>query len=472
MTRRIASIAGGCAACFILSLMFSDRVEAGFGAGRENAVTFSRDVAPIFFRRCAECHRPGEAAPMSLLTYKEARPWARAIKEKVVRREMPPWHADPEYGEFANDPRLTQTEIDTIAAWTDTGAVEGDPRQLPTAPRFADGWRIGTPDLVLTMPEAFALDPAGPDEYRYFEIPGRFTEDVYVQMAEARPGNRKIVHHIIAYFVSPQDGSPDPQRRRGVDDDNSIFYRDGFVVRTKADAPIHDDGCELPSGGFGTRRDGTGEPPRRSSFAGYAPGSSPTVYEPGTARKIPAGSKVIFEVHYSKRTETAETDRSSVGLVFAKAKPAKEAMLGGAVNTYFNIPPGAERHKVSACWTTRDDIVVHSLQPHMHYRGAAMEFKVFYPNGRSEVLLWVPNYNFGWQTTYYLKKHLAIPRGSRFLVTGYFDNSANNKYNPDATRAVRWGEPTYDEMMVGFVGYTVDRSGSHGIASVNGSNRR
>ncbi|HYV04794.1 MAG TPA: cytochrome c [Blastocatellia bacterium] len=165
-------------------------------------VTFSKDVAPIFFNNCAECHRPGEAAPMSLLSYKEARPWAKSIKEKVVTKQMPPWHADPHYGKFSNDRRLTQAQIDTVAQWVDQGAKEGNPKDLPAAPKFVEGWIIGKPDIVLQMPEEFTLEASGPDEYQYFEVPTNFKEDVYVQMAEARPGNRKIVHHIIA-FVSP-----------------------------------------------------------------------------------------------------------------------------------------------------------------------------------------------------------------------------------------------------------------------------
>src|SRR5499426_4759000 len=159
------------------------------------AVTFNKDVAPIFFKNCVECHRPGEAAPMSLLSYKEARPWARSIREKVVSREMPPWHADPRVGQFSNNPLLTQAEIDAITAWVDGGAKEGDPRDLPPAPKFVEGWRIGQPDLILKTPEEFTLEATGPDEYRHTMIDPGFTEDKYVQIAESRPSNRRIVHH-------------------------------------------------------------------------------------------------------------------------------------------------------------------------------------------------------------------------------------------------------------------------------------
>ena len=179
--------------------------------GTARRVTFNKEVAPIFFKHCAECHRPGESAPMSLLTYKEARPWAKSIREKVISREMPPWHADPHVGQFANDRRLSQAEVEAVAAWVEGGAKEGEAKDLPPAPQFAAGWSIGRPDVVLEMPEEFTLEASGPDEYQYFEIPTNFTEDKYVQMAEARPGNRKIVHHIIAFVQPPKkEGTTGP----------------------------------------------------------------------------------------------------------------------------------------------------------------------------------------------------------------------------------------------------------------------
>ncbi|HEY7915154.1 MAG TPA: molybdopterin cofactor-binding domain-containing protein, partial [Blastocatellia bacterium] len=194
----------------LLALAFGANVGASSSVKKE--VTFSKDVAPILFKACVECHRAGEAAPMSLLTYKEARPWARSIKEKVATREMPPWHADPAHGTFSNDRRLTQEQINTITAWVDQGAKEGNPKDMPAAPQFADGWNIGKPDVVLSMSEEFTLDAEGPDEYQYFEIQTNFKEDKYVQMAEARPGNRKIVHHIIAFIQPPPKGGG-PQRK-------------------------------------------------------------------------------------------------------------------------------------------------------------------------------------------------------------------------------------------------------------------
>jgi Copper type II ascorbate-dependent monooxygenase, C-terminal domain len=435
---------------------------AGGLAKSKAAVTFNKDVAPILFKSCAECHRPGEAAPMSLLSYKDARPWARSIREKVVSREMPPWHADPHVGQFSNDPRLTRGEIDTITAWVDGGAKEGEPRDLPPAPKFVEGWSIGQPDLILKMPEEFTLDANGPDEYQHFVIDPGFTEDKYVQIAEARPGNRRIVHHIIAAILPPtRDGQPQKQptkeefeKMRAERD--PILYSEGFLRRLRPEAPVYDDGCQLPNGGGGNQLDGSGQFRFGMLLCGFAPGREPTNWGPGTVKKIPAGSKILLQVHYSKTAGQVEKDHSMIGLVFAKQPPRKELFTCPIQNRYFRIPAGAENHRVTACWTAQEDIHLTGARPHMHKRGKAMEIKVFYPNGRSEVLLNVPRYDFSWQTLYNFKQPVAIPKGTRFQVTGYLDNSTKNKHNPDPTRVVRFGEPTYDEMMIGWIEYTVD----------------
>jgi hypothetical protein len=427
----------------------------------KTSVTFNKDVAPILFKNCAECHRPGEAAPMSLLSYKEARPWARSIREKVLSCEMPPWHA-LHVGQFSNDRRMTQAEICAIVAWVDGGAKEGDKRDLPPAPKFVEGWGIGQPDLILKMPEEFILDADGPDEYQHFVIDPGFTEDKYVQMVEARPGNRRIVHHIIANILPPQQGAQPRKEltkeeidkmRAAVD---PIVYREGFLLRLRPDVPVHDDGCQLPSGGGGNQFDGGGQFRSGNVLTVFLPGAKPRIWEPGTVKKIPAGSRILLQVHYSKTAGQVQKDRSMIGLVFAKQPPQKELLTYLIQNRYFRIPPGAENHRVTACWTAPQDIHLVSAGPHMHNRGKAMEIKVFYPDGRSESLLNVPMYDFSWQTFYYFKQSIAIPAGTRFMVTGYLDNSGRNKNNPDPARAVRYGEPTYDEMMVSFIEYTVD----------------
>jgi hypothetical protein len=446
----------------LIALATSNSSSANSGIKKE--VTFSRDVAPILFKNCTECHRAGEAAPMSLLTYKETRPWARSIKEKVVTKEMPPWHADPHFGQFSNDRRLSQTQIDTIAAWVDQGALEGNPKDLPAPPKFVEGWIIGKPDIVLQMPQEFTLEASGPDEYQYFEIQTNFKEDVFVQMAEARPGNRKIVHHIIA-FVSPpsKDGKQkqmtkeDFEKYRAEAEKKSIFRNEGFLMRMKPGIPVYDDGCALPNGGNGESLDTKQESGGFDLLVGFAPGMPPGVMEPGAVKRIPAGSKILLQMHYSKVTGKVEKDQSSIGLVLAKQPADKHVYTRGIANTYFQIPPGADNHQVTSCWTTKEDIHLQTLMPHMHLRGKAMKFEAFYPDGRSEVLIDVPNYSFSWQTVYYLKKQAAIPKGTRIVVTARFDNSSRNKFNPDPKQAVRFGDPTYDDMMIGWISYTVDK---------------
>jgi uncharacterized protein DUF3471 len=421
-----------------------------------NDVTFTKDVAPIFFNNCAECHRPGEGAPFSALSFKEVRPWAKSIREKVANRQMPPWHADPHYGEFKNNRALSQKEIDTIVAWVDGGAKEGDVKDLPPAPKFADGWNIGQPELVIQIPEEYTYKP-GVDEYQYFDVDPKFTEDKYVTNVEARPGNRKIVHHILAFIIPP--GSPNmarmttDQRYKAMEMalKNSPFYRDGYLLRVKADQPVIDDACGSPNAARG------GE--NHSILTGYAPGRNADVFQPGVARRIPAGSIIRFQIHYSNQTlggESVEKDRSMVGLIFAKEPPKQTVITNSVGNIYFKIPAGAENHRVTACSKLRRDTVLYGLMPHMHLRGKSMEYKIVYPDGKSETLINVPNYDFAWQTNYILKEPKRLPKGSLLTVTGYFDNSAKNKFNPDPTKDVRYGEPTYDEMMLGFMDFVVE----------------
>ena len=425
-------------------------------------VTFTKDVAPIFFRECVQCHRPNDLAPMSLLTYQEARPWARSIREKVVTKQMPPWHADPHYGEFLNDRRMTPQEIDTIAAWVDQGAKEGDPKDLSPAPAATEGWHIGKPDVVLSMQEDFAFDPSGPDEYRYFKIPTDFKQDVYVQAAEAQPGNRKIVHHIIA-FVVPARPPQDPNAKKAAVPQGFVdafmkqvvFYEDGHLQRVKMDAPVIDDGCSGPNGGQGPLRGDKGKDEGGMFLCGFSPGRDQDVFTPGTAKRIPAGSTIVLQIHYA-RAGSIEKDRSRIGLIFSKEPPDKIVRTKPVANYHFQIPPGAENHEVTSCFTINQDAHITALMPHMHLRGKDMTVVAYYPGGRSQILLKVPQYSFSWQTNYYLKQPAAIPKGTRIECIAHFDNSPKNKYNPDPTKPVRFGDPTYDEMMIGFVEYTLD----------------
>jgi len=454
--RRSFSLGIAATLCLTIGLIFiaTGNADNTSKKGARSSVTFSKDVAPIFFKNCAECHRPGEGAPFSTLSYKDVRPWAKSIKEKVANRTMPPWHADPHYGDFKNNRTLTQAEIDTIVAWVDGGANEGSAKDMPPAPKYEDGWNIGKPDVVIQLPEEYTYKP-GADEYQYFDVATNFTEDKYVVMAEARPGNRKIVHHIIAFIVPP--GTPNmskmttEERNKALENQlkNSPFYRDGFLMRIKMDQPVVDDACADPN----TRRGG-GD----NLLVGYAPGKQADYLPAGVVRRVPAGAIIRFQMHYSNQTLSSaevEKDRSMVGLVFAKeVKPDQKLITTNSVgNIMFKIPAGAENHRVTACRTIKRDTTIHGLTPHMHLRGKSMEYKVFYPDGKSEILLSVPNYSFAWQTDYLLKEPKRLPAGSKIMVTAHFDNSTKNKFNPDPAKDVRYGEPTYDEMMLGFMDF-------------------
>jgi hypothetical protein len=438
----LALLAAIAAAC-VLTVSASDRATG--------SVTFSKDVAPILYKNCVRCHRPDEIAPMSLITYKQVRPWARSIREKVISREMPPWSADRHYGKFSNDVALSQQEIDTIAAWVDQGANEGNAKDMPAVPNFTDGWKIGKPDVVLTMPEEYTIAAEGSDEYINLTIPTNFKEDVWVQAAEIHPGNKRIVHHVAAYIQTPQmQASAGPSEFKPAAD--SILYREGQVVRAKMDAPVYDDGCMAPNGGFAR----TGAQPRLGfPLCFYAPGKDTDIWPANVGKAIPAGSNIILQMHYSKTTGKIEKDRSSVGLILSKHPPEKVITSFAVMNAYFKIPPGAANHQVTGCYTLLRDAELHTLFPHMHVRGKAMKYEVVYPDGRKETLLDVPRYNFNWQTMYRLAQPLPLPKGSKLLVTAHFDNSERNKYNPDPTKWVRYGEPTYDEMMVGYFEYVI-----------------
>jgi len=430
----------------LLVLAASVSTNANDGAKR---VTFTKDVAPILYKNCVSCHRPNDLAPMSLLTFKEARPWARSIKDKVASREMPPWSADPHYGKFSNSTYLSQQDIDTIVSWVDQGAREGNPRDLPPQPAFSEEWKLGRPDIVLTMPEEYTLAAEGSDEYINFSIPTAFKEDVWVQAAEIHPGNKRIVHHVIAFIQTPQMQSaarasglkPSPQ---------SMFYQDGTLIRAKMDAPVYDNGCEAPGGGIarGSGQEGLGFP-----LCFYTPGKDTDVWPAGVAKAIPAGSNIVIQMHYSKTTGKIEKDRTSVGLIVAKQPPEKAITAFGVINHFFKIPPGAPNHEVIGCYTFSRDVEIYDLLPHMHVRGKDMKYEVVYPDGRRETLLSVPRYNFNWQTMYRLEQPIAIPKGSKMIVTAHYDNSERNKYNPDPSKWVRFGDPTYDEMMVGYFDY-------------------
>jgi hypothetical protein len=392
------------------------------------SVTFNKDVAPIIQQNCQSCHRPGEVAPMSLMNYKEVRPWAKSIREKVVEREMPPWFADPTHGEFSNDCRLSQKEIDTIVAWVDTGAKEGNPKDLRSNPKFTHGWQNGTPDAVLSMTEEYRVPAEGVIPYKYFAVPTNFSEDKFVQFAEIRQGNRKLVHHIIVDVRYPEHG---PLPKPG-----EIKPEELAAARA---------------------RNSSGERPADSDgrLVGWAPGEAPLILRPGHAKLIKKGSVLIFQVHYTTNGE-AGTDRSSIGLIFSRQPVQKRVITAGAVARNLEIPPGAPNHEVNASFTFKEDSHIDSLHPHMHMRGKDFLYRLVYPDGTSRILLSVPRWDFNWQLTYVFKEEVAAPKGSRLECLAHFDNSPNNKFNPDSTKLVKWGPQTWDEMMIGYLDYTLD----------------
>ena len=390
-------------------------------------ITFNKDVAPIIQKNCQVCHRPGEIAPMSLMNYKEVRPWARSIREKVVTREMPPWFADPAHGEFSNDCRLSQKDVDTIVAWVEGGSKEGDPKDLRPNPQFPEGWQIGKPDAVLSMTEVFTVPAEGVIPYKYFAVPTNFTEDKYVQFAEIRQGNRKLVHHVIVDVRYPDHGK---------------LPKAGEIAPEELAASRGQNG-ERPADSDGR-------------LVGWAPGEAPLILRPGQAKLIKKGSVLIFQVHYTTNGE-AGTDRSSVGLIFSKAPVEKRVITAGASARNLAIPPGDPHYESSGSFAFKEDSHIDSLHPHMHVRGKDFLYRLVYPDGTSKILLWVPRYDFNWQLTYFFKEPVAAPKGSRLECVAHHDNSAKNRFNPDPTRLVSWGPQTWDEMMIGYLDYTLDK---------------
>lgn len=403
--------------------------------------TFTKDVAPILYKNCIGCHRPGEIAPMSLLTYTDVRPWAKAIRDEVADRTMPPWHADAKHGTFKNDRSLTEADRDTIVRWANAGATEGDAKDLPALPAFTDGWTIGKPDLVLTIPE-YKVPADGFVEYEYIEIPTDLTGDRWVQAFEVRPGNRAVVHHVIVSARPPQ-----PERRPA-----AFRMASGMEVPAgQTGGPAETEGERRPRGlNLYPRPRTTG-----AMIGGFAPGTAAHVYDPGAALLLRAGSTLILQMHYTTNG-TAQTDRTSIGLRFAAAAPKEELRITNLSNGSLRIPPGDANYSISAEMTTLADVTVRQILPHTHLRGKRWEYSVIYPDGRREVVLSVPKYDFNWQTSYVFADPLRLPRGTKIIAVAHYDNSAANKSNPDPKKEVTWGDQTWEEMMFTSFVYSID----------------
>jgi hypothetical protein len=388
------------------------------------APTFNKDVLPILQGHCQECHREGEIGPMPLMTYKQARPWAKAIRESVRTRKMPPWFADPAHGKFSNDRSLSATEIETLAAWADAGGPEGKAKDAPSPRDWPTGWGIAKPDLVISMPSAFDVPATGKVDYQYIVLPTGLTEDKWVQIVEARPSARSVVHHVVVYVREPGSRWLRGEAQPGVPFVPPRATPDG---RPRSDI-----------GGGGS-----------DILTIYTPGNIPDTFRPGQAKLIKAGSDLVLQMHYTANNKAA-SDKTSIGIIFAKEPPKERVLTLSLANDRLVIPPGAPDHRVPAGVTLGAEMTLLSFFPHMHVRGKAFEYRIKPPGGSEEVLLRVPEYNFNWQLTYRLEQPLQLKPGTRIEAAGWFDNSPNNRFNPDPKAEVRWGEQSWEEMMIGF----------------------
>ena len=375
------------------------------------SATWSRDVAPILYENCAGCHRPGQTAPMSLLSYDEARPWARSIRKVTSDRSMPPWFASPEHGEFVEDPTLTDAEIETIQRWVSAGAPAGDLAEAPEPPTFTSEWKLGEPDAVFVAPEYEVADDVE-DHYQWLQVDNPLDEERWIQAIEVHPGFIEAVHHQLTYLAPPDATLESLQRGTGVLD--------------------------------------------RTFVGGWGPGVAPLAFADGYGMRMPANSTLFFQMHYHKTPGpgTGGIDQTKIGLYFYDEKPENVVTTLWLVDPALDIPPGDADYQSSSSFTTEHEAVLFDYTPHMHLRGKSMRFTAQYPDGETEVLLDVPTYDFNWQLTYTPKAPKILPAGTTIRVDATFDNSADNPANPDPTANVRFGEKTTDEMMVGFIHYT------------------
>ncbi|MGF1580543.1 MAG: redoxin domain-containing protein [Gemmataceae bacterium] len=374
---------------------------------QNSKVTYTNQIARILQKRCVECHRKGEIAPFSLTKYEEVKGWAEMIAEVVDEGRMPPWHANPKYGHFSNDRSLTKQEKEQIFEWVKNGAPKGDPKDLPEPKKYVTGWQLPRkPDATFTInPRPFKVQAQGTVRYQHFLVRANFKEDKWVQAAQIVPGNRAVVHHILAFAVDPKNG-----------------------IR----------GLGEGAGGF---------------LAGYVPGQRAYSFPKGMAKKIPAGWSIFFQVHYTP-VGTVQYDQSKIGFVFADPKTiTHEVKTRSAVGRRLNIPPNDDNYKKEATSRFRFEkgTLLLGFMPHMHLRGKSFKYEARIP-GQEEpkTLLDVPNYDFNWQTSYRLAKPLSLPKGTQIHCTAHWDNSEWNLNNPDPSATIRWGQQTEDEMMIGY----------------------
>jgi len=401
-------------------------------------VTYSNQIVRLFNDRCVKCHREGQIAPFAMTNYEEVAGWGEMIAEVIREQRMPPWHANPNHGNFANEDTLTQEEKDLVYAWVDAGCPEGDRAKLPEPPTFAEGWSLPRePDQVIYIAdEPVDVMAEGVEPYRYYVVDPGFKEDKWVRMAECLPGNPAVVHHIIVDIFPGQLSGEDRRALRRA-------RREARRAADNNNEPAED---RRPR----RRRGGPGDEDGFGFFAAFAPGTPPMMLEGGYAKKIPAGSQIAFQMHYTPNG-SPQKDRSAIGLIFMDEKEVSHVLTSTSVGERnFVIPPRDPNHKVVGRRTLSRDTMLTSMFPHMHVRGKSFRYEAFYPDGSHEVLLDVPAYDFNWQNIYNLNQPKVLPKGTELVATAHFDNSEDNLHNPNPTAEVTWGDQTWEEMMIGF----------------------
>ncbi|HYL77608.1 MAG TPA: thiol-disulfide isomerase [Bryobacteraceae bacterium] len=416
------------------------------------AVTFNKDVLPILQKNCQSCHRPGQMAPMSFLTYQSARPWAKAMKAAVATRKMPPWSADPQYGHFVNDPSLKQSEIATIAKWADSGALEGNAKDAPAPVQWAEGWVI-KPDVVIDGPVTDV--PARPKnnvvEWHMVVVPTGFTKDTWVTSVQIKPEYPAVTHHICAGYV-PHN----PAVKYG--------------VPVWQDKERDEEGSARPEKGdpfLGGKLVGLPEAEAAAVFQGfpedcYLPGNAAADYRTINAAKlIPAGSDIAFSLHYTPNG-TAVTDHVKIAFTVAKAPPERRYVSfvtsAPTDGKHFAIPPNDPNWQSPPAEAMfLQDVELVFMMAHMHFRGKDTKWTLEFPDGTKQVVLNIPRYDFNWQIGY--NTSIKVPKGTKLRVDAHFDNSVNNKFNPNPNRTVYYGQMTWEEMMSPFFGVVVSASG-------------
>lgn len=399
--------------------------------------TFAEDVAPILYANCTTCHRPDGLGPFSLLDYDSAKKKVDEMHDAVEARQMPPWHAEGPHGVFSNDRRLSDADRQTILRWIDAGAKPGDLSKLPPRPDYPTKWVLGTPDATVAMPDEFTIPATGTVEYQYFQIPTNFTEDKWIQSIEIQPGAREVVHHVLVYARAPQAPAPaaavppPAPAPAGTPAQPPVLIR----VRTQAALP------EPP------RLDTLHAPPRQLGvlIGTSTPGNNVMEFAKGTALRVRAGTILTFQMHYTAHGHEMK-DRTVVGFHFAKEMPEEEIFATAFYNGSLKLPAGAKDVAIPAEIGAGQPIRVWGMMPHTHLRGTRWQYKLEKPDGTSEIILDVPHYDFNWQTYYMFAKPLEIPAGSKITSMAWYDNSATNKNNPDASKDVTWGDQTWEEM--------------------------